>query len=149
MRKIDTIIIHCSATRPSQKCNARIIDSWHKKRGWKSIGYHYVIDRAGYLEKGRKEEEIGAHAQGHNGTSIGICLIGGLQEKSGAPYPKTSLPEEVFTASQLDTLRRLCTELRRRYRTARIIGHNQISAKACPCFDVPRLMLRWYGAGAR
>lgn len=61
MRKIDTIIIHCSATKAWQDFTAKDIDSWHRKRGFDGIGYHYVIRLNGKIEKGRNVEYPGAH----------------------------------------------------------------------------------------
>ena len=55
-RHIDRIIIHCSAVAPDQTSSARQIDEWHRAKGWKMIGYHYVIRRDGSIEKGRPEE---------------------------------------------------------------------------------------------
>ena len=39
----DTIIIHCSATRAGQDFTAADIDRWHRQRGFRSIGYHFVV----------------------------------------------------------------------------------------------------------
>ncbi|HHD11115.1 MAG TPA: hypothetical protein ENK42_01615 [Deltaproteobacteria bacterium] len=83
MRRIDKIIIHCSA---SDFGSAALIDRWHRERCWRMIGYYYVIlngyrkkgrynkDDDGLIEPGRPIEEIGAHCRGQNRTSIGICL---------------------------------------------------------------------------
>ena len=53
MRKIDSIIIHCSATKVGQDFTAADIDRWHRERGFNGIGYHYVVcldgERAGYF----------------------------------------------------------------------------------------------------
>lgn len=38
-RLIQRIIIHCSATKVGQVCNAEIIDKWHRDKGYKKIGY--------------------------------------------------------------------------------------------------------------
>ena len=78
MREIDKIFIHCSATPPHMHVDAKVIDKWHKERGWSGIGYHYVIKRDGQIELGRPIEKIGAHVKGHNKTSIGICYCGGV-----------------------------------------------------------------------
>ena len=43
MRKIDSIIVHCSATKAGQDFTAADIDRWHRERGFNGIGYHYVI----------------------------------------------------------------------------------------------------------
>ena len=53
MRKIDTIIVHCTATRAewweSRSAEDKMAEckSWHLDRGWSDIGYHYLIDRDG------------------------------------------------------------------------------------------------------
>lgn len=47
MKKIDAIIIHCSATRTGQDLRAKDIDRMHKQRGFNQIGYNFVIDLDG------------------------------------------------------------------------------------------------------
>jgi N-acetyl-anhydromuramyl-L-alanine amidase AmpD len=42
----------------------------------KSIGYHFVIEVDGNIALGRGLDEIGAHVQGSNAHSIGVCMIG-------------------------------------------------------------------------
>lgn len=84
MRYINEIIIHCSDTKEGLDFNANDIDRWHKQKGWKRIGYHYVILLNGTIEQGRELEAVGAHTKGHNAHSIGICYIGGL-DKNGKP----------------------------------------------------------------
>ena len=56
MRKIDEIIIHCTATVEGKDYHVADVDKWHKARGWKGIGYHYLITLDGTIEKGRKED---------------------------------------------------------------------------------------------
>ncbi len=140
MRKIDTIIIHCSATPEGREVTAKQIDSWHKGRGWKGIGYHYVIRLDGTIENGRDEEEQGAHASGHNSNSIGICYVGGMNKTYTAP-------KDTRTEDQYAALVKLVFELKAKYNidNENIIGHNQISAKACPSFDVAKWVegLQW------
>lgn len=130
-RKItDTIIIHCSATRPSQDIGANTIDGWHRQKGYLCIGYHYVIRRNGQVEHGRPLADIGAHAQGHNATSVGICLVGGVTEKN------VNKAEGNFTPEQMGSLRALVTLLKQDYPEAAIIGHRDVNPKkACPSFD--------------
>ncbi len=80
----DTIIIHCSATRAGQDFTAADIDRWHRQRGFRSIGYHFVVRLDGTIEPGRDVALDGAHCTGWNHRSIGICYIGGL-DKNGRP----------------------------------------------------------------
>ena len=134
MRRIDEIIIHCSATAEGKAFYAKDIDKWHKARGWKGIGYHYVIDLDGKVEKGRPVEQIGAHCTNHNKYSIGICYIGGLA-KDG----KT--PKDTRTKEQKEALWGLLRELLCKYPKATIHGHNEFAAKACPSFNVQKELL--------
>ena len=85
MNKIDSIIIHCSATRTGLDLRAKDIDRMHKQRGFTRIGYNFVIDLDGTVENGRPLSVDGAHCNtkgfsgvSYNKHSIGICYIGGL-----------------------------------------------------------------------
>lgn len=129
MRQIKEIILHCSATAEGRDYTVADIDRWHKARGWRGIGYHYVIYRDGSVHPGRPVEQVGAHCTGHNANSIGICYIGGL-----AADNKT--PKDTRTPAQIQALRDLVGELKKKYPGARVHGHNEFSAKACPCFNV-------------
>ena len=141
MRKITGIIVHASATPANMDIGVKEIRQWHKAKGWKDIGYNYVIRRDGTLEGGRDldndgdfDEEVGAHAVGFNANTIGICLVGGTDadDKNKA--------EANFTFAQYRTLYSLVQYLKKQYNlTAKdIIGHRDLPGvtKACPCFDV-------------
>ena len=52
------IIVHCSATRPSQDFGVREIRQMHRERGFLDVGYHYIIKRNGDIENGRKETQL-------------------------------------------------------------------------------------------
>ena len=128
MRRIDEIIIHCTATIDGKDFRAKDIDKWHKQRGWKGIGYHYVVDLDGTIEKGRPESEIGAHTVGHNRYSIGVVYVGGLD--------KNGKPKDTRTEEQKEALLEILRQLLSKYPKATIHGHNEFAKKACPCFDV-------------
>ena len=128
MRKINKIIIHCSATPEGRDNTIEDIEKWHKARGWKGVGYHYVIHLDGSVHPGRDESEVGAHCSGYNSHSIGICYIGGLAKDC-------STPKDTRTEEQKQSLLELLTELKERYPGATIHGHREFAAKACPCFD--------------
>jgi len=78
------VVLHCSATpdypeghKAFDLIGAADIDVWHRQRGWREIGYHYVIRRTGVIEEGdRHWTEYGAHVQGHNIDSLGVCMVG-------------------------------------------------------------------------
>lgn len=126
--EVKEIIIHCSATKEGQEFFASDIDRWHKAQGWAKIGYHYVIDLDGKVEKGREEWETGAHCTNHNSKSIGICYIGG--------YDKNGKTKDTRTDKQKASLWKLLIELIKKYPKATIHGHNEFAKKECPCFDV-------------
>lgn len=133
MREINKIIIHCSATKPEQNIGVNNIRKWHtdpvpQGNGWRDVGYHYVIKLDGTLEKGRDIHETGAHAYGYNTNSIGICLAGGVD--------KFNNPKQNYTANQYYSLKKLLDVLCVTFPNADIIGHNDVSNKACPVFNV-------------
>lgn len=130
MRKINWLVIHCSATRPSMDIGVKEIRSWHKRKGWSDIGYHYVIRRDGRVEKGRPDSRAGAHVRNHNRDSLGISLVGGVNER-------TLKPENNYTEAQWRSLERLLKTLSAKHPKANVRGHRDFPrvAKACPCFD--------------
>ena len=129
MRKINKIIVHCSATPEGRDVKTETIKDWHVNGNhWKDIGYHYVIELDGSIHKGRDESLIGAHCSGQNEDSIGICYVGGVA-KDG----KT--PKDTRTDAQKHSLLELLKELKAKYPNATIHGHREFAAKACPSFD--------------
>ena len=143
MRKLNRIIVHCSATKPGwwakKGVQAKVneIRRWHVRgNGWSDIGYHYVIDRSGKWANGRPLEKVGAHTKGHNTGSIGICLIGGHGSS------ETDRFEDHFTPQQEETLRWMLDDLQEKYGKMSIHGHNEYAAKACPGFQVSRWLKR-------
>lgn len=128
MRKIDEIIIHCSATPEGRDVTAKDIDGWHRQQGFDCIGYHFVVRLDGRIEFGRPLEKAGAHVKGHNARSIGVVYIGGI-DRNGQ-YADTRTPEQV------GSLRILLSFLVRVFPSIKAIhGHRDYAAKACPCFD--------------
>jgi len=137
MRKLDSIFIHCTATRaewwadrrPEEK--AAECKRWHLDRGWSDVGYNYFVDRDGTVTEGRPIEKTPAAQKGHNTGSVAISLWGG---HGGEQHDKF---EEHFTADQDRALRKLIAQLRMEYPSiTKVRGHNEVSAKQCPCFGV-------------
>lgn len=141
-RKATThIAIHSSATRPSMNWGVREIGAEHRARGFLGVGYHVVIKRDGTAEDGRPHETVGAHVKGHNSTTIGICLIGGVNEKD---HRKA---ENNFTPEQFHTLDIVLQGLENKYPDAIIQGHRDFSGTAteCPSFDVKQWLTNGRG----
>jgi N-acetyl-anhydromuramyl-L-alanine amidase AmpD len=168
-RKIDLIVIHCSATPNGHTLftgklgdknfttPVQEIDNWHRARGFKrraewrksqnpkltSVGYHFVIYTNGAVSTGRHLAEVGAHALGHNASSIGICLLG----------------TDHFSTAQWLSLSELVAGLKKVNPTARVVGHRDLSpdknhdgkidrtewTKTCPGFNVAA----WLEAGMK
>jgi len=143
-RRIENIIVHCS---DSEFGCAREIRNWHLKRGFRDIGYHFVILNGapikgmkldcldGQIECGRyldedtfiEDLEVGAHALGYNDKSIGVCLIG----------------VKDFTPKQMNSLYDLLMGLMTMYnlKPDSILGHRETEigkkeGKTCPNFDI-------------
>lgn len=130
MRTIDKIIIHCSDTPEGRAVTVDEIRRWHKERGFSDIGYHYVIMLDGSVCDGRALEQAGAHCKGQNAHSIGICYVGGCD--------LNRRPKDTRTDAQKTAMAGLIRELKRRFPTATIHGHNEFANKACPSFDVQK-----------
>lgn len=135
MRQVEGIVIHCSASKNGDARVTRdVIDGWHQEKGWRKIGYHYVIEVDGFINHGRELEEIGAHVEGSNAKTVGICMVG----------------TDKFSPKQWNSLAALVRELRESYPAATVLGHRDYSPdkdgdgviepfewlKTCPGFDV-------------
>jgi N-acetylmuramoyl-L-alanine amidase len=131
-RPIREIILHCSATPEGRVTTVADIKSWHLARGFNDIGYHYVVHIDGRVSLGRPINVIGAHVEGHNSGTIGVCYIGGTDLNGKAKDTRTPAQKEMLIA--------LFTELAETYPSIlKISGHNQYDkGKACPCFNVEK-----------
>ena len=126
-RKINKIIIHCSATPPNMDVDADRVNEWHLENGWSGIGYHFFIKRDGQIEIGRPLEKSGAHTKGHNKSSIGVCYAGGVG--------KDMCPEDNRTSEQKSSFLILLLLLKNIFPESVIHGHRDFSDKSCPSFD--------------
>ena len=130
-KSTDYIVIHCAATKASMDIGLTEIRKWHvQDNGWRDVGYHYIIRRNGEVELGRSIRDTGAHAAGYNHKSVSVCMVGGMAEDNSA--------ENNFTAQQWTALLDLVKQLKSNYPDADVIGHNEISEKECPSFDVQK-----------
>jgi N-acetylmuramoyl-L-alanine amidase len=130
------VILHCSdtpdlpVTDPGfDRVTAAKIDEWHRQKGWQGCGYHHIIRRSGIIEPGRSETMMGAHVEGQNRDSIGVCLIG----------------KREFTEWQIPSLVRLYHEIYQRWgiTSNRWYGHYEFTQrKTCP--NIPMVMLRYF-----
>lgn len=136
------VVVHCSATRATADIGLTEIRGWHIARGFTDIGYAVVIRRSGIIELGRDLKAIGAHVEGHNADTVGVCMVGGL-DASGQPECNY-LPAQW---AALAITRRFLSAI---WPGAEWVGHRDLSPdkdgdgtvepqewlKACPCFSV-------------
>jgi N-acetylmuramoyl-L-alanine amidase len=127
----DFIAIHCADTKEKQDIGVKEIREWHKAppRGWADVGYHYVIRRDGTVELGRPLFAVGAHVEGYNSRSVGICLVGGMDTNGD--------PTDDFTPVQMESLEMVVRACKSRYPKATVQGHTDFPnvGKNCPTFD--------------
>lgn len=135
--KIWRITVHCTATKDGENVLRDTIDAWHRARGFKEIGYHYIIQPDGLIVSGRSLDKDGAHVEGANSGNVGIVMCGNSR----------------FTQFAWNSLKELIGVIVNKYNVApwEIHCHNQfISAqkqgKTCPGFSSNRL-LAWYLGG--
>jgi len=126
MRNIKKIVVHCTASPDNLDIGFKEIDQWHKDRGWRGCGYHWIVRRDGTCEAGRPELEVGAHVKGHNADSIGIVWIG----------------INSITEAQKKTLDRVIRGLLNAYNLSveDVYGHYELFVgKTCPRLDMDKL----------
>lgn len=141
-KPLQYLVIHCTATPEGREVTSADIRRWHTSappagRGWKQVGYTDMIHLDGKVERlvDNNEDnqvdswEITNGATGYNSISRHIVYAGGVA-KDG----KT--PKDTRTEAQKEALKAYVLDFHKRFPTVKIIGHNEVAAKACPSFDV-------------
>lgn len=140
-RRIDWLVVHCTATKEGVDVSTEDIRRWHKNKGWSDIGYHFVIDIDGFISHGRDVKRQGAHVKGFNKYSLGIVYVGGLDSEMR--------PKDTRTEDQKKSLKILLKALKNHFPESEIKGHRDFSKdlngngiiepfefiKICPCFN--------------
>lgn len=123
-RDIKYIVLHCTATSHDAKVES-IKNYWKNKLGWKSVGYHYLIDKNGVIHQLADESEITNGVRGYNSVSLHISYIGGKDRDDR-------------TKEQQEAQRVLVKMLHNKYPKAIIQGHRDFDgvSKSCPRFNV-------------
>lgn len=142
--KLKYLVIHCTATPEGREVSSDEIRRWHTAplskggRGWKQVGYTDMIHLDGRVERlvANNEDanvdpwEITNGAVGYNRVSRHVVYVGGVTRQN--------IPRDTRTAAQREALKRYVLDFHRKHPDVEIVGHNQLAAKACPSFDVPR-----------
>lgn len=146
MAKLQYLVIHCTATPEGREVSAADIRRWHTSpapagRGWKQVGYTDLFHLDGRVERlvANNEDanvdpwEITNGAAGYNSVSRHVVYAGGCD--AGMK------PKDTRTAAQKAALRKYVLDFHARHPAVKIVGHNQLAAKACPSFDVAAWLL--------
>ena len=139
------MVLHCTATPAGREVTADDIRRWHTSpvsqggRGWKQVGYTDLFHLDGSVERlvNNNEDmnvdpwEITNGAAGYNSVSRHIVYAGGVDANDVNKAVDTRTPV------QKEAMRRYVLDFHKRFPGVKIVGHNQLAAKACPSFDVP------------
>ena len=125
------LVVHQSATNRKQKCDVFDIHRWHIERGWSGIGYHFVIEKDGVLRSGRPLDTVGAHCKGFNSESVGICMVGGLNQQGETV--------DNFSDAQYKTLQTLLIILKEIYKDAKIVRHKDLADTLCNEVNIDKI----------
>lgn len=145
MAELKFLVLHCTATPEGRPVTSAEIRRWHTDpvsrggRGWKQVGYTDMIHLDGKVERLVQNNEdanvdpweITNGAKGYNSTSRHVVYVGGVARDG-----KT--PRDTRTLKQLKAMEAYVKDFHRRFPTVKIIGHNELAAKACPSFDVKK-----------
>ena len=145
MTKLKYLVLHCTATPEGREVTGADIRRWHTSpvsnggRGWKQPGYTDIIHLDGTVERivDNNEDanvdpwEIPNGAKGYNSVSRHVVYAGGCARDG-----KT--PKDTRTPAQLKAMEAYVKDFHKRFPGVRIIGHNEVAAKACPSFDVQK-----------
>lgn len=124
------LVVHCSATRADRTYTDKQLMRDHKRRGFRTVGYHFYCHKDGSITQFRGLLEVGAHARPYNRCSIGVCYEGGLDDEGR--------PADTLTRAQYDAMWNLLRKLKIMFPEAKIVGHRDLpgaTPKECPCFD--------------
>lgn len=105
-------------------CIVEDIHRWHLENGWAGIGYHYFVSKLGGIYAGRPEDTVGAHVEGHNSVTIGVCAEGDYTKDTMPPTQKKAIVE-------------LLKDLLTRYPGVAIKRHSDYNATECPGPNFP------------
>lgn len=99
--------------------------------GLLEIGYHLIIDRDGFIHRIRDILSIGSHCPAYNHRSVGVCLLGGLDEHDKHVSN--------FTPAQYRVLHNVIAAFKREWPFADVRGHNELPGYKTPRFQCPSL----------
>ena len=105
-------------------CSIHDVNAWHKQNGWAGVGYNFFVRKDGSVYRGRPIDAVGAHIQGFNGVSVGICAEGAYMSETMPLVQKNAI---------VDLVKYLLTL----YPTAKVVGHKDLASSQCPGVNYP------------
>lgn len=128
MRAIKFIAIHCTATPQNAKI-ANIQNYWKSQLGWKSPGYHKIIEPNGNVVTLAPDTAVCNGVAGYNSVALHVSYIGGVDAKNN--------PSDNRTEAQKIALLKVVADWKKLYPGAVVQGHKDFPGvkKACPSFD--------------
>ena len=142
-KELEYLVIHCTATPEGRKVSEKDIRNWHtspkpKGNGWKQVGYTDMFHLDGSITRLVENNEdafvdgweVTNGASGYNSVSRHIVYVGGTDKQGKA--------KDTRTDEQKESLKKYVLDFHKRHPRVKIIGHNGISNKACPSFDVKK-----------
>lgn len=147
MAELKYLVIHCTATPENREVKAAEVRGWHcnpkpQGQGWRQVGYTDMLHLDGEWERlvDNNEDawvdpwEVTNGAKGYNSVSRHIVYVGGVASDGRTP-------KDTRTPEQRTALADYVLKFHSQHPNVRIIGHNEVAAKACPSFDVRK----WLG----
>ncbi|MGG5507907.1 MULTISPECIES: N-acetylmuramoyl-L-alanine amidase [unclassified Myroides] len=137
MREVSLIVVHCTGAPQNQTVDS-IKAFWRNVLGWKSPGYHKLIEPNGNVITLASPDQITNGVKGFNSKAYHISYIGGQNGiDNRTVQQKCALEHEVREAKKL-------------FPNAKIVGHRDLSpdlngdgiitpnewTKECPSFEV-------------
>lgn len=142
MRKIELIVIHCSASDIPWQCTPGAIEKLHtfpktetmdwgeyknvKCFGWPRVGYHGIIDNNAELFMVNDPGVVTWHCKGFNTNSLGYCLTG----------------DKIISDNQKEKLIEVLKSDLKKYglRAIDVLGHYELNKnKSCPNFNMDEI----------
>jgi N-acetylmuramoyl-L-alanine amidase len=115
--KTEYIVVHHTATTTAT------VDGIHRHHkytnGWLGFGYHAYVYKKGYVFGGRPFGTQGAHCEGFNHNSIGVCFEGNFEV-------------DKMTPEQIENGIALLKHLKALYPEAKIVKHKDLFKTSCP-----------------
>jgi N-acetyl-anhydromuramyl-L-alanine amidase AmpD len=114
--RTDMCILHhtaCSVASPED------IHRWHLANGWSGAGYNLYVRKDGTVYELRPMNCVGAHAQGYNSISIGVCFEGNFEE-------------EDMTDAQVESGKQVVAYVKSVYGDIPFKGHRDVNSTSCP-----------------